>query len=531
MMCDQPFAGNKPLDDFMDIGNFKSNYARSIVVNTHFKHSKNKQVPEKIVQEKPAEKTEFSNFESLTLNTVQKQDHPVKYRKNIRSASMDDSRRYSCGSILSRRNSLFATPRRGEIPVENIYNQNKIETLQWQLRKIEKSRGMYKAVMEQIVVFLGKTHTSLEHLGNRLNRKSSVTKSKSEYHIERDSTVIDQRALVEEHLSSWTPNKKADLHPDEIPPEKLSQEAFRLLRTAQSLLHMQEPNLTSSQDSVKIPEEPSDIEFLAQLAKEFPSDGQRPASFSVSPKLILPENDIKISTAFNRKLSLQLGDSRRNSKYDVARASITETECYSLPLGGSQQADPLRPLDGLVEHRGKNVEKAPGFPATASISSTEDESGFSSMNSFEDVGLPLVNSTAMDEVSARSVLLKSMLHNNSDYGSLISNDSMVDTTLTLGSPGTNRRSIRMYDYTKERKLKDVNSFSEENVGKYCSSDVTLWQKPADTQIDVRKEFTGNNMAMNCEFGTLLAADVKQTKRRSLTSNEKTNTPNLKVLWV
>lgn len=58
------------------------------------------------------------------------------YLQNNRSSSMDDSRRYSCGSILSRRASLVTAPKRNEIPVENIYNQKKIEGLQWQLREV-----------------------------------------------------------------------------------------------------------------------------------------------------------------------------------------------------------------------------------------------------------------------------------------------------------------------------------------------------------------------------------------------------------
>lgn len=154
-----------------------------------------------------------------------------------------------------------------------------------------------------------------------------------------------------------------------------------MLRTAQSLLNTQEPTLTTS-ETTNIPEEPSDLEFLAQVAKEFPSEGRTfQTSFSLSPKLILPEQDLKIQPQFSRKLSLQLSDMRRHSK--------EIEECYpSLPPAAEKQ-----PQDYLV-----NREKEKESPATGSISSTEDESGFSSMNSFQDVGLPLVNSTGIDEV-------------------------------------------------------------------------------------------------------------------------------------
>lgn len=110
--------------------------------------------------------------------------------------------------------------------------------------------------------------------------------------------------------------KKQQPLPDEVPPEKLSQEAYRLLRTVQSLLEMQEPNLI--QQSEKNIDE--DRKFLEQLAKEFPPvrdpHTQRAGSFSMSPKASRTEKEGKmLNTAFSRKLSLQLtpGELRRNS--------------------------------------------------------------------------------------------------------------------------------------------------------------------------------------------------------------------------
>lgn len=138
------------------------------------------------------------------------------------------------------------------------------------------------------------------------------------------------------------------------------------------------------------------MEFLAQLAKEFPTPDHKPqraTSFSLSPKLILPENEVKISTAFNRKLSLQLSEVKRHSvskqlfkNVDSARGSVAES-------------DSEFPNDSNAFTNPKNKSEKPSSPATGSISSVEDESGFSSMNSFQEVGLPLINSTMTDEVN------------------------------------------------------------------------------------------------------------------------------------
>lgn len=51
--------------------------------------------------------------------------------------SPEDSRRYSCGNLYSsmRRSSMCPT-RITEIPVENMVNQTKLETLEWQLKEV-----------------------------------------------------------------------------------------------------------------------------------------------------------------------------------------------------------------------------------------------------------------------------------------------------------------------------------------------------------------------------------------------------------
>lgn len=47
----------------------------------------------------------------------------------------DDVRRLSCSSISSRRTSICSS-RISEIPVENIVQQSKVATLQWQLKEV-----------------------------------------------------------------------------------------------------------------------------------------------------------------------------------------------------------------------------------------------------------------------------------------------------------------------------------------------------------------------------------------------------------
>ncbi|KAJ8919895.1 hypothetical protein NQ315_006424 [Exocentrus adspersus] len=350
-------------------------------------------------------------------------------------------------------------------------HQSKIETLQWQLKEIQKSREMYQAVMKQVVTFLEKAHVSLGLLGSRINRKNLVPRSKSEHQIIKDTpTTLSPPGInltLDDH--EWRPHRDEEPSPDEIPPDKLAKEAFRLLRTAQSLLNTREPDLAQVNAQ---PE--NDIEFLAQLAKEFPTPEPKPprtTAFSLSPKLILPENEVKISTAFNRKLSLQLSEVRRKSLFrnvDSARGSVAESDNEFLNDFGNAKA---------------KSEKS-SSPATGSISSVEDESGFSSMNSFQEVGLPLVNSTMTDEVCTKNALLRSMLQNSGTYTSLNSSDQYSpDNTVVSGTSPK-----------QAEQKKTVNDFK-------------LWQKPSPSLVS------------------------PQHKRWSSTPSEEVGTRSLKVLWV
>lgn len=138
------------------------------------------------------------------------------------------------------------------------------------------------------------------------------------------------------------------------------------------------------------------MEFLAQLAREFPAPPpevkpQRTTSFSMNPKLLTPDKDPRISTAFNRKLSLQLNETRRITyKYREKRVN---SSFLSPTFNGVQEKSKF-----------KNEPEKSDSPPAGSVSSVEDESGFSSMNSFQEVGLP--------EVPAKNLLLKSVIEAN-----------------------------------------------------------------------------------------------------------------------
>ncbi|XP_065160025.1 uncharacterized protein [Atheta coriaria] len=422
----------------LDDGNYKSYFARSMAVNSAYRENK-----------------------CATLNAVQENLHHqqeppevVRLRKDLRNQSWNASNACNgsqgssgshggstASSNSSRRTSLCSNNIRiADSPVEHFYLQSQVNTLQWQLKETESSREMYRAVMRQVVTFLERAHRSLELLGTRIKSNTRLPRPQSEYFINNSAdTLLDTSSEME-----WRWKKKSEPSLEEIPPEKLSQEAYRLLRTAQSLLSTHEPDLAH----VAAPTIEEDIGFLSQLAKEFPShEGtklpQRATSFSLCPKLLTPEKPERFSehkndknqeskdvinkeqqkekisgvingpaatgTTFSRKYSLQLNDTvRRNSflrevskmnrsnESTSSRSSMIDaTEIFTSTMIDDKEKKGFK-LDKFEKFekfaKFDNYEKS-NSPPVSSVGSAEDESGFSSMNSFQEVGIPHVDHT------------------------------------------------------------------------------------------------------------------------------------------
>ncbi|VVC39703.1 Hypothetical protein CINCED_3A009278 [Cinara cedri] len=96
--------------------------------------------------------------------------------------------------------------------IELTLAKSQVDTLQWQLKQVEASNQMYKAVLEQVSKFLEKAHTSL-------------------------NTVHDKPNLPVKHRRPPLKSGREEY------TEKLSQEAYRLYRTVQSIIHTKEPDL------------------------------------------------------------------------------------------------------------------------------------------------------------------------------------------------------------------------------------------------------------------------------------------------
>lgn len=90
--------------------------------------------------------------------------------------------------------------------VEAVILQSHVDTLQWQLKQVESSRQMYRAVMEEVVRFLERCHHSLD----TLVVEEPIARSKSSHHVHQDTDSS--------HLSNCSDNDQSIMASPSPPP-------------------------------------------------------------------------------------------------------------------------------------------------------------------------------------------------------------------------------------------------------------------------------------------------------------------------
>ncbi|XP_075229624.1 uncharacterized protein LOC142329158 isoform X2 [Lycorma delicatula] len=277
--------------------------------------------------------------------------------------------RKECQNLLeeNRRLQLERRPSPPQSPSMDLtFLQSQVETLQWQLKQAESSRQMYRAVLEQVSRFLERVHKNLDQVNgaktcnskgkSRVPRSRSVhtvatptshsrpsSPSPSPNYVHRASSV----ALMQESNSyatlrdTWRVPRAVV---EEVPVEKLSQEAFRMLRTVQSLLGTREPDLAHRLTPTPTP--------VISSASETLNDS---------------------------------GSERRDSTSVGSCSSLLQSSC-----GGIRKSIDASSINSCSSRATTQCtgDENEVKPSSMTPQLTEDESGFSSMSSFHEVGLP-----------------------------------------------------------------------------------------------------------------------------------------------
>ncbi|XP_036670680.3 G-box-binding factor [Drosophila suzukii] len=342
-----------------------------------------------------------------------------------------------------------------QLNVEAVILQNQVDTLHWQLKQTETNCEMYRAVMEEVARFFERYQVQ-QQLQQTHRNGEQIARSKSLHHVHgvgnismqsdprdddassagsasylraRSSTNLvmnkSMHAMNEEHNYetiapagsynafkdfTWrrSPKKsggsggcKARLSAPEAAEEKLNQEAFRLARTIRNLLHTseQQPDLTQPRHS------------LASISS-LPSGNHRLCKGKTSSVMTLLTPPLHNSTSImnatleapspagksNAELIFLRANNMRDSRLSLR--SSTDSSVHSTissTASSSSKVETDEETQTQTTASNTAISSSSNKPTSnkQSGSSTEDESGFSSISSFHDVGLPL-SSTLMN---------------------------------------------------------------------------------------------------------------------------------------
>nr|XP_033336414.1 uncharacterized protein LOC117226311 [Megalopta genalis] len=368
--------------------------------------------------------------------------------------------------------------------IDNVALQTQIETLQWQLKQVDSNRQMYRSLMEQVVRFLDRARNSLDilHKKNGLKDKGSSGRRSRSVHTVHDDSSPNRGACTSSSSSSsdssrfiraksitqispctsgnreatWsvlrrndpvhcTPPrsksndlnktnegvvykrpKQQELDPNEIPPEKLSQEAFSLMRTAQTLLATREPDLARITPVDNTDSSPSPVDYdqhnghhnempqslqnnsfvnstaaqgKAKYSRRRSNDHGRGAESDDRPCLgkslchmtgidlslenLPPSGRMSIDAT-----SVNSGSSKTTEEEDAVPVNGTcnvPLQQHTVTFALAPTSTPNKPTANIEK---KEKDRCPKTKQPASVCSVEDESGFSSFNSFQEIGLP-----------------------------------------------------------------------------------------------------------------------------------------------
>ncbi|KAH8295622.1 hypothetical protein KR018_000219 [Drosophila ironensis] len=217
---------------------------------------------------------------------------------------------------------------------------------------------------------------------------------------------------------------KARLSTPEAAEEKLNQEAFRLARTIRNLLHtsQQQPDLTQPRHSL------ASISSLPGGQHRLCGKGKTSSVMTLcSPPLhnsttIMMETTLPAGKSHAELIFLRannMRDSRlslRSSTDSSVHSTISSTASSSSKVETDEETQSSgNSSNNTTPTTASNTAIVSNKPTTSNInkqsgSSTEDESGFSSISSFHDVGLPL--SSTLLEGSERRLSMSSESRNS-----------------------------------------------------------------------------------------------------------------------
>lgn len=386
---------SRPVESIMRCEDFKSNFARRL-----------------------------SNRYSSRSAVVTKRQNSVKLRPPRQEAVDDAPERIEQCSQLSK---IRTSEQNGEIvkpPDKSMKNHNirdtevtalnmAIDTLRWQLTQTEANRQMHIALLKQVVTFLSRvkehiecqspdTGSTVEAVPHReaspSSRSVDLPRSRSVLHVNKHvyalntdkrlsarkiSKSINNVNGVKDSNGVWN-QSKLSLSSDTDSSQKITEEISRLITLANTVLSTKIPDLSCNcSDSNDVSKNDS-----------LPNDDILEDNES-NPALNLIDEETTNAFILNTIYDSEDAFNDLANKYSDVKDEFTDFIVSSSPLSCGLENDfagiNINQKDEIktTESKTRPMNKRSEYNHVANF--IEDESGFSSMSSFQEIGIPIIS--------------------------------------------------------------------------------------------------------------------------------------------
>ncbi|XP_039764093.1 uncharacterized protein LOC120636611 [Pararge aegeria] len=397
----------RPVESIMRCEDFKSNFARRLS-NRYISRSPVSGTRQDNVLKlrPPADKQEILNNGPEIVEKCPKITRNTNYEQN--------------GDVV----------KAPDIPVKNIADirhtevnalNMEVETLRWQLSQTEANRQMHIALLQQIVTFLNRVKEHIENQKNetevQLDTMSSIVfpksfnitdlpRTRSVFHVSKniDYTLSPTKKISTRKFSKsisnvngykdcssfWSPSKLSLVSENET-GQKLTEEMSRLITLANTVLSTKLPDLACSCAGGRVE---------STLTESVKNDQNTVQILSKSLDSI--EENVTDTVVMNTNYSKETYNGITNELDDVKTRILSDFIVSQSPLScglenefsGTKLFDQEHSgsVNGFGASCGKVVQKLDKRNEyNVSSNFIEDESGFSSMSSFQEIGIPIIS--------------------------------------------------------------------------------------------------------------------------------------------
>ncbi|XP_059059932.1 uncharacterized protein LOC131853129 [Achroia grisella] len=400
----------RPVESIMRCDDFKSNFARRLSNRYTYK------TPITIPKQDTALKLRPQDMKSreATDNVPERIEPPSQLSKNTIMEQNGEAVKPPDKSI-KKKSDIHCT----EVTALNM----EVETLRWQLAQTEANRQMHIALLKQIVTFLNRVKDHIEFQKNDNTSKESpkvlprtynfndLPRSKSVLHVNKNpeyltppTKKISTRKIsksisnvngFKEFNGNWN-QSKLSLTSETEASQKISEEMSRLITLANTVLGTKLPDLTCT--CVEIPAELKSTSSSNPIEKKMGSEPDRKA-----PIINIMEQDTRNTFILNAVCDtddtydginkfIQVKDNTLTNFIDKSTNGGLENKFAGIQVNDKNHTNGLSAKNGVETNA--IVSKTPidrKIDYNHMSNFIEDESGFSSMSSFQEIGIPIIS--------------------------------------------------------------------------------------------------------------------------------------------